>query len=447
MPNPLVNIVKKEIKEIIRDPRLFLGMIIVPILMFPIMGVVVHGAMSETQKATMAEVDIAFLNLDNGTLAETILNSTNFKILLEQYNVTPVWLNEIGINDTASALSYLEENRSIQALIVIPKNFTSSILAQKKVTIEVYQNIGETFSIASSQGERATIIVEAINNIVSAYIILSMDPNADINFVKNPIIAKTNTIYKGTILENTTPSAIQSMLSLQMFMMPLASFMLITIAIQFAATSVASEKEQKTLETLLTLPISRTAIVLGKLTGSILVSIVGAVGYIIGLQFYMSSIMEGVPNQPINLSEIGLTIDVTGYTLIAIAMFLSLLVTLALVSILASFAEDVRTAQSLAGIIIVPVLIGGLYGMFSIMFAFGSPLTTASLLFIPFTNPVVLPIYVLKKDYLIIVLSLLALVIEVIVSIEAAAKFYGSEKILSAKISLSRKKKPKEVEV
>ena len=446
MPSPLVNIVKKEIKEIIRDPRLFLGMIIIPILLFPIMGLVVHSAMSETQKASMAEVDIAFLNLDNGTLAGSILNSTNFKIILNQYNVTPIWLNRIGINDTATALSYLEENKSIQALIVIPKNFTSNILNQKPVTIEVYHNMGETFSITSSQGDRATAIVETINNIVSAYIILNMDPNANPIFVKNPVMAKSNTIYKGTILKNTTPSAIQSMLSLQMFMMPLASFMLITIAIQFAATSVASEKEQKTLETLLSLPISRSSIVLGKLTGSILVSIVGAVGYIIGLQFYMSSIMEGVPSQQVNLSKIGLSIDLTGYALITVAMFLSLLVTLALVSILASFAEDVRTAQSLSGIIIVPVLIGGFYGMFSVMFAFGSPLATASLMFIPFTNPVVLPIYILKRDYPIIIVSLVALAIEVIVSIELAAKFYSSEKILSAKITLSKKKKQKKVE-
>ena len=38
MPRELQNIVKKELREMFRDPRLFLGIIVVPILMLPLMG-------------------------------------------------------------------------------------------------------------------------------------------------------------------------------------------------------------------------------------------------------------------------------------------------------------------------------------------------------------------------------------------------------------------------
>ena len=51
-----------------------------------------------------------------------------------------------------------------------------------------------------------------------------------------------------------------------------------------AATSVASDKEEKTLETLLSLSINRFTILMGKLFGSILVALIGAVGYLVGLK-------------------------------------------------------------------------------------------------------------------------------------------------------------------
>ena len=38
MLRDLKAIVSKEVKELVRDPRILLGMIIVPVIMFPIMG-------------------------------------------------------------------------------------------------------------------------------------------------------------------------------------------------------------------------------------------------------------------------------------------------------------------------------------------------------------------------------------------------------------------------
>ena len=40
------NILVKELKELIRDPKILLGMIIVPLIMFPILGAVMNSQCS-----------------------------------------------------------------------------------------------------------------------------------------------------------------------------------------------------------------------------------------------------------------------------------------------------------------------------------------------------------------------------------------------------------------
>ena len=58
---------------------------------------------------------------------------------------------------------------------------------------------------------------------------------------------------------------------------------------QIAATSVAVEKEEKTLETLLTVPVDRFAILMGKLSSTIIVSGVAALTIMIGYNYMLGS--------------------------------------------------------------------------------------------------------------------------------------------------------------
>ena len=445
MPSALMNIVKKELKEIFRDPRLFLGMVVIPMLMFPIMGLAMQGIMSETTRAVTTEINIAILNLDEGEIGGIILNDTGLRIVASQYNITLTYLNTLGVKDKETALQILSNNETIVALVVIPRNFTECIMNQQFIVIETYIALRELGFEASASGERVNIFLRIFEEVVSTYIIQNIDPNANPVFVRNPIIPETNTVCNGKVVRGVSPSMIVQMATFQLFMMPIASMMLLSVAIQFAATSVASEKEQKTLETLLTLPINRSVIVFGKLTGSLLVSILGTIGYMIGFQFYMSSITRNIPINQINLAELGLGIDLVGYILIGSSLFLSILSTLALITVIASFAEDVRSAQSLTGTIFVPIMMVGFFSTFAL--SFGKPgLWAAIMLFIPFMNPMIVPMYLVQKDYTIVLISIIALIFETIASIHLAANFYSSEKILSARIRFGKRRRRREQE-
>ena len=62
---------------------------------------------------------------------------------------------------------------------------------------------------------------------------------------------------------------------------------MLTYAMQIAATSVAMEKEEKTLETLLTTPVDRFAILMGKVSSTIIVAGVAAITVLIGYNYMM----------------------------------------------------------------------------------------------------------------------------------------------------------------
>jgi len=447
MVKALINIVKKEIKEILRDPRLFLGMILVPLIMFPALGfgmrAVIESSIKQTQTTT-----IAVLNLDRGEMAEQIFKNSNLIAVLEQNNISIIYLNDHDISSKNEAINYLIRNESISALLVVPENFSECISNQTPATIQVY-TVLRSFSFEGAAGSsRVNIAIGIIKQLLANYLIISMDPNADPVFITNPIVPFPVTIYKDKEIRGVPPELITGLMFSQIFMLPLSVMFLLMIAVQFAAISVASEKEQKTLETLLSLPVKRTTILAGKLTGSILISIVGAVGYIAGFGFYMSSIMpaEELPISMEELAELGLMIPMEGYILLGITVFLSLLACLSMAVVLAAFAEDVRSAQALLSFLFIPMVILGFVAIFMTMGGVGEEFVIA-LLFVPFTNPMVAGIQIFNGKYLLVILGILVISIETIGFIYIAAWFYSSEKVLVARLRFGKKSVEKELEI
>ena len=134
--------------------------------------------------------------------------------------------------------------------------------------------------------------------------------------------------------------------------MPVTILIVLMSAVQIAATSVAMEKEEKTLETLLTLPIDRLAILWGKLSSSIIIAAVGALAFMAGYNYMLSSITAGISeNLKLDLAALGLVPSTFGYMLLGLSLFVTLLSALALAVIISAFAEDVRSAQSFVGYI------------------------------------------------------------------------------------------------
>jgi ABC-2 type transport system permease protein len=209
---------------------------------------------------------------------------------------------------------------------------------------------------------------------------------------------------------------------------------LLTYSMQIAATSVAMEKEEKTLETLLTLPMDRLAILMGKLSSSIIVAAVGALAYMLGYNYMLGSFTASIPaGTNLDLASLGLVPSLLGYLLLGISLFASLLSALALAVIMSAFSEDVRSAQSLIGYIYPFIFIPSLALMYLDVNTL--PFALRIILYaIPYTHPITTSKAVVMGDYLTPILGIVYVSAFTIIVMYAASRLFATEKILTAKL-------------
>ena len=427
MLSGLRNIVAKEVKELIRDPRILLGIILVPLLMFPLMGFMIRTS-QEAAMESMRNISVAVIDLDKGTFVQNLTDTLKF-----YGNFKVETLNASSIDEVASDV----QDSNVTAVIVIPEDFSENLTNGVRAELKVYGvfrggGIAEsgTFSAVNNllQLFEQTLINQAIED-------ASLEPEV----VLDPVIISAKSIVKGEPVD-MNPDALFAVAMSQFFGFPFAIMMLIILAMQLAATSVASEKEEKTLETLLSLPISRFTVLIGKLTGSVIVAALGAVATIVGVIYYVGSITFGAPTQmPVDLNAIGLAPGLFGYAILGASLFVSLLSALALAVVVSVFAEDVRGAQSLLGFVYLPLFIPMIVLMFADINTL--PLTIRIILLaIPFTHPMLAARAMTTGDYFTAIWGIGYVTIFTLVILYVAARIFATEKILTMRLRLRRRK-------
>ncbi|NJE49930.1 ABC transporter permease [Thermococcus sp. 9N3] len=413
---------KKEIKNLMRDRKLIFGLIIVPLIVYPALGKMMQFGFESATK----ETHVAIVNFDDGKYGE---------LLIRALNVTPnVTVTVISAGSVDDALrKALQENQNV--LVVIPHNFSESIESDEAATVQIYgvfKEIGSGMRESVSEGR-----INAVINVLSEEIaklkvreLGAKNPDA----VLHPIRAESKSYLLGRIVD-VPPTVVSQVLASQSYGLPLIVFLMVMITSQMSAGAVASEKENKTLETLLTLPVRRTTIVASKITGTAVMGVIAALAYMIGLKQYMA----GFGETGVSLSELGLSITPTGMALFGVVVFLTIAFSLSLAMLLAVFAEDVQSANTVVSSVILPLA----FPSFVLMFVDISQLPALwkyLLLASPFTHPVVDYRYLIAKDYTALGASIAYLAIVAGATLYVTARVFASEKILTARLGWGRRK-------
>jgi ABC-2 type transport system permease protein len=221
----------------------------------------------------------------------------------------------------------------------------------------------------------------------------------------------------------------------QSVMLPVMVMVMLMFAIQMAATSIAIEKEQKTLETLMTLPVSRMTILGGKLAGSIVISVAGAISYMIGFGYYVTSAFSVAPEMTsMTTGDLGLGIQPVGILLLGINIFITLISGLALAISLSVFMDSVRGAQSLTSFLIIPVAIPAIILMFSDISMLPSSIQLI-LLAIPYTHSILASKAAFLGDYVIVIRSIAYIAVFTVILLYGAARIFSSERIITARFT------------
>ncbi len=354
-------LVEKEVKDLLRDPRIYIGLI-VPIIMLPLIGFATSTAMRSSTEVTMKDLKIALLDYDR---TETVRGFTSLLIRMG-LNTT---------NVTADSLERaLQEARRFgsKALLIIPKGFEDDLLSFGRARVEVYSVI-ESVGVGSTGAYSAIdAAFETSSQMLSDMLIsklAEMTPEAtEINpdIIRNPLNITRYTIIKDSIIQ-VPPQAVFAQLMIGYgVMIPMVLFILAMTVTQIAATATAVENEERTLETLLTFPVSRYDILMAKLLGSSIVAVLGGVLFTVGFLLYFQGFFA-MPGLQIGVESIFQALPPPppeAYAVLALSLILSILFITSLGIVVGALSSDVRMAGSLLGVVIIPVLVPSLLIMY-----------------------------------------------------------------------------------
>jgi len=348
-------LVEKEVKDLLRDPRIYIGLI-VPIIMLPLIGFAVSIATRSATEVAVKDLKITLLDYD-GTEA-----SRGFISVL-----TLIGLN-VRNTSTDNLDKALEEARTLgyKALLTIPKGFEKDLLGFGRVRVEVYA-IMESVGIGSVGAYSAIDgALKTYSDILSSTLISKIDPRVDPDVIREPLNVTRYTMIKDRVIE-VPPQALFGQLMLgYSFMVPMVLLILAITVTQIAATATAIENEEKTLETLLTFPVTRYDILMAKLLGSSIVAILGGILFTAGFLLYFEGLFS-MPGLEIGVGSVFQTLPpppLETYVVLALSLIISILFITSLGVVIGALSSDVRMSGSLLGIVIVPILIPSMLIMY-----------------------------------------------------------------------------------
>jgi ABC-2 type transport system permease protein len=314
------------------------------------------------------------------------------------------------------------------ALLVIPQDFGDNISSKRPGTIAVYwimYGAGLMDSISSSVVDG---IIAQVNTDISK-VMIEEGSSSNASMVLSPTIKSETTFFKEKSIEGVSPSAISSMLSSQSFIIPLVVMMMILMSGSTVISSMGLEKENKTLETLLTMPVKRSHIVLGKLGGAAVVGLLMAFIYMAGMAYYMNG-MQG--SAAIDMARYGLVLETVDYVLVGISLFLSVLSGLALCMLLGGMARDYKAAQSIIPLI---VFLAMLPYFVLMMKDFNTlpALLQAVLFAIPFTHPMMAMNNLMFDDYGLVLAGIAYQLLFAAIAVAAAVWLFKKDLLITGR--------------
>ncbi len=419
----------KELKELMRDPKILIGMIVLPLIMFPILGLVMGYAAQSAQEQAL-QATLLVVDNDNGIWTKAFVGnlSTSLNVIVVN-NTAPQNVVDQGLLAQFNSTTFLE----------IPSGFSDNLTRHAAGELNVTGTVNVYGVFSGGGGIFSSIGGSAVTSVVGGFN----------RAVAPDVVGVTqSSVIKGVIEQGVDSSMLSGLMLSQSIALPITIMIMLTYAMQIAATSVAMEKEEKTLETLLTTPVDRFAILMGKVSSTIIVAGVAAVTVLIGYNYMIGSISMGVMSSVggagVDLVALGLVPSFFGYVLLGVSLFFTLLSALALAVIMSAFSENVRGAQAMVGYVYPLIFIPSLALIYLDVNTL--PLALKAVLYaIPYSHPIIAAKAVVVGDYGTVLFGIVYVAIFTIAIMYAASRLFATEKILTAKLKLGRRRaKPNE---
>ena len=385
----MMGILKKELRELLTPGSVI--SVLVMVVLFAGLGGIIGDQVEEAASGELPT--FGYIGETDGDYNGWNAYDTLVSIYGDQSD--RIVLMESSADDLGAIASEMT-SKGIAAAISVPddiygilKGNESPDLAEKvRVTIGQYYVYSPTglFDSTVSTGVGSSV-VSMLNSSLSQKLV-SESGIQDFDYLSSPLVSSgsdVGTVVNGQIHMDVTPSQISNQVSSDTLMIPLVIMIIIMMIGSIVISSMGSEKENKTLETLLTMPIKRTTIVSGKIVAAAIVGLVYGLAYMAGMSIYMGA-MTGSIDSGVDLGALGMSLDMLDWALVMVSMFLAIICALGLCMILGAFAKNYKSAQTMT----MPLSILAMIPMFIVMFTgwYGAGAALQAVTFvIPFSHP------------------------------------------------------------
>lgn len=446
------NLLKKELSELITKQAI-ISMVFVLVL-FVFMGQIMGHSMEE--------------GFDTSTLNICIKDDSDFtKNVIDRIKADGT--TELNIVDIQSDNYYDElERLDLKYVVIIPEGYGDSIVNEKKsgqliFASKVSLGFSAAMSSISSSDAVSTIVDHSADEAMESIYGLTAE---DVALITSPANTVEFSAANGKSVE-VSAAAVSSIVMMESMIAPFAIFFLLLLASQMIMTAISTEKIDKTLETLLSTPVSRMTVLAAKMVAAIISALLNAVFMIVGFGIYMVSIMGGAMSGATNgsanisdiagmtnvpdtgaltdvlstadaISQLGFSLSGMDILLFGLQLFLTLAIGLSISLILGAAATDVKSVQTL----VMPIMIAVMIPFFVTMFMdFGEmPVAAKVIMFlIPFTHSYIALTNLLSGDMIMYWGGLAYQIVFFAVCMFLAVRMFTSDKLFTMSFSSENK--------
>ena len=419
------NLLLKEIRDML-TPQLIISLLFMMAIFYFIGGLTKKAAAEAAGKQK-----ISILDQDSSEFSQQLfggLQTMNFQV------------EKITAASPEAAIDIARAGDT-NLLVVIPQGFGESVAKFEAKEIQTYTFMRNFSLMGTRTSGILKGVITAINTYLSDDFLKKKIPEFSPENLKNPIKSKDFIIIKSRMAEGSA-AIITGFVVSQSVIIPVILMMILIYSSQMVISAIAMEKQNKTLETLLTVPISRTTIVASKMLAAGLAGLISAAIYMVGFRSYMGGVMGDITKAP-GVSQVvqklGLALDAKALVVLGVSLFFAILCALALATILGVLAEDFRSAQSLIMPMIFLIMIPYFISMFTDLKSLSLPVKVF-LLAIPFSHPFLATQNIFLENYRAVLFGILYMAFFFTVMVVIAARIFSTDRVLTMKLRWRKKK-------
>ena len=424
----MTNIIKKEVRELLTPGSVI--SVLFMVVLFAGLGGLIGGEVDSA-----AELPTFGLIAEDGDYYEDWNPTDVLKSAYGEDASKIVIMDSTCDSSDADIVAEMQE-RGIANVIALPsiESFNQSIADQTQVSVRQFYLYEPTGLFGSVSSTVMSSVVSILSSSLSQKLVTDAGSDVDYQFLMTPIGTASediSTIVDGQAHSGITPYDISNEITSQTLMIPIVIMIIIMMVGSIVISSMGSEKENKTLETLLTMPVKRTSIVSGKIVAAAIVGLVYGLAYMVGMSIYMGSMTGSITGaSSVSLEDLGMALGAADWVLVMVSMFLAIVCALGICMILGAFAKNYKSAQTMT----MPLSILAMIPMFIIMFTgwYGAGDAIQFITFIiPFSHPMMAMQALMYGDMTLVIGGIVYMAAFAIVSILITVRLYNSDILIT----------------